>query len=880
MEKGNQSTKIKNEEITHNSEKEKPLSDSKEEEKKSIKNNELLPQNKSHQGEEKKGNIDNKKNKESLKQIDHSDQMLHQNMLDRNNTQEKDKASLGKNEDDDPVARTVTVVEQENAIKSQILKKKEAVPSSSGSNRESEEKIKLKDRAPSRQDVSEQSKRLTPNSSLKESTKEEGIHDFIFQPNSPEDQSSNLKNSVKFKEDQEEYGEDEGSILPAGQQNSANNSVKNNQGDSKENLKKNSNSKITPILKNSNKEKNSDIQKEISVRMSMNKNEDPDKDKLCEKEPSNSDASANKKIDKNEKRSIIPNMVVEEDQINLSDLGNGPEKPTIKTIVKKMVSKKKLALETPEGKKLKVYLKSPDSINSKSTTKKTPLSSKNMKSPKSPNDPQTQSPSDDISCNGENSSGQEYKPLSDLIVYQDLAKHKNFTLKKYEDAIYRGMVDPKTQLRQGIGIMEYSTGRVYEGAWRNDLREGPGYEKYANNNIYKGHFHKGKAHGQGYYKWANGEYYDGEWNQGQKHGYGEWKSHDGDSYQGEWKEGKADGQGVYAWKNGDKYDGDWLTCLKHGKGTDYFANGDSYTGQYKYGKPWGTGVYIWKNGSTYKGQFKNGLKHGRGKWTKGEGEDMCIFEGNYIKGKKEGYGEFKWASGNFYRGEYKEDERHGYGEMYWVDDSFYKGAWEGGIQHGQGLMQLADGTIKKGMFENNVFAEEIIEAEESDDSLCTEDHSGHPNRNKSKILKKKKGKKRKKVKKLLLPNIDTRNTFADQSGRQYTSAKKPLMRNLSEIDLQTKRFRKTSNQKEKNSLSLPRINSGQNDSALSSRLKGFTTIAKHQAKERRKLETYFKSLDKAVQILRDKRQNELASKPWIPAGPVHQYQYRPSSKYG
>lgn len=332
--------------------------------------------------------------------------------------------------------------------------------------------------------------------------------------------------------------------------------------------------------------------------------------------------------------------------------------------------------------------------------------------------------------------------------------------------------------------------------------------------------------------------------------------------------------------------------MKHGKGTDYFANGDSYTGQYKYGKPWGIGVYTWKNGSAYKGQFKNGLKHGKGKWSKGQGEEKCVFEGNYVKGKKEGYGEFKWASGNFYRGEYKDDERHGYGEMYWVDESFYKGAWVKGIQHGQGIMQLADGTIKKGTFENNIFIEEITEENESLESSMIEHRHAIPEGQAlaSKFGKKKGKKKKRKNKGSMLPNIDTNINFNDQSGHHFQSAKKPMMRNLSEANIrkggiiQFNSARKFTNankkRKKKNALSLPRINSGRQDSAVSSRLKGFTGVAKTQAVERKKLESYFKSLDRAVQILRGKRQSELASRPWVPAGPIKQYQYRPSSKYG
>ena len=85
----------------------------------------------------------------------------------------------------------------------------------------------------------------------------------------------------------------------------------------------------------------------------------------------------------------------------------------------------------------------------------------------------------------------------------------------------------------------------------------------------------------------------------------------------------------------------------------------------------------------------------------------------------------------------------------------------------------------------------------------------------------------------------------------------------------------------KNTISLPQIsNKHENKVPITERIKGFTGAAKNQAAERKKLEKYFKSLDKAVQILRQKRQNELASRPWVPTGPLHTYQYRPTSKLG
>lgn len=213
-------------------------------------------------------------------------------------------------------------------------------------------------------------------------------------------------------------------------------------------------------------------------------------------------------------------------------------------------------------------------------------------------------------------------------------------------------------------------------------------------------------------------------------------------------------------------------------------------------------------------------------------------------------------------------------------------------------MQLPDGTVKKGMFENNTFIEEITEEDENLESSIYENdpRSALPPGMMidSRFAQGKKGRKKKKIKKskLKLPDLDTHLGPSDQSGKHYaSSAKKVMLRNFSEpsirrpsqLNMLSARKKKGSKERienTKNTLSFPKINSSTApDSAISDRLQGYTGIAKNQAAERKKLETYFKSLDKAVQILRQKRQNDLASRPWVPAGPIHTIQYRPSSKH-
>ena len=65
---------------------------------------------------------------------------------------------------------------------------------------------------------------------------------------------------------------------------------------------------------------------------------------------------------------------------------------------------------------------------------------------------------------------------------------------------------------------------------------------------------------------------------------------------------------------------------------------------------------------------------------------------------------------------------------------------------------------------------------------------------------------------------------------------------------------------------------------MTERLNGFSGKIKSQAFERKMLEKYFKSLDKAVDILNRKRQEEYENKHWIPTGPIHSFQYSPVMK--
>ena len=78
-------------------------------------------------------------------------------------------------------------------------------------------------------------------------------------------------------------------------------------------------------------------------------------------------------------------------------------------------------------------------------------------------------------------------------------------------------------MRHGIGVMLYSSGRIYEGFWIKDKRQGRGYERFKNGDVYTGEYYKGRPQGKGKRTWEDTkEVYEGEWYQGMRHGIGTW----------------------------------------------------------------------------------------------------------------------------------------------------------------------------------------------------------------------------------------------------------------------------------------------------------------------------------------------------------------------
>ena len=86
----------------------------------------------------------------------------------------------------------------------------------------------------------------------------------------------------------------------------------------------------------------------------------------------------------------------------------------------------------------------------------------------------------------------------------------------------------------GRGRMEYSSGSIYRGGWK-----------------------EGKIHGNGEMIWKNGARYTGQWKEGVRSGYGTYRWPGGSAYQGGWKDNRREGPGIYQSAEGEVHIGYW-----------------------------------------------------------------------------------------------------------------------------------------------------------------------------------------------------------------------------------------------------------------------------------------------------------------------------------
>jgi hypothetical protein len=162
-----------------------------------------------------------------------------------------------------------------------------------------------------------------------------------------------------------------------------------------------------------------------------------------------------------------------------------------------------------------------------------------------------------------------------------------------DDGVYTGSL--LNELPHGKGRMVYDKYRSYMGEWKgghwhgkghvmsrafdfkgvfvDDLKDGLGIMKWSDGRVYKGEFRKDEMHGQGLLVYPDGSAYKGEFHHGKREGKGEARFSGNGQYVGYWKEGVFHGRGQCTWPDGSVYLGNWNMGKTHGQGIELRADG-------------------------------------------------------------------------------------------------------------------------------------------------------------------------------------------------------------------------------------------------------------------------------------------------------------------
>lgn len=206
------------------------------------------------------------------------------------------------------------------------------------------------------------------------------------------------------------------------------------------------------------------------------------------------------------------------------------------------------------------------------------------------------------------------------------------------DAVYRGAfsLDAQTGVISGVGKIEFTDGRLYQGALRNGRKHGIGTHTWADGLRYEGNWVDDVQTGRGKLVFVNGDSYEGDFVASERTGQGVFRQKSGNTYSGQWLRGQRDGTGVEEWANGQRYEGGWKANRKEGTGLMRFPDGGTYEGPWVNDQATGQGDIVFASGDVYTGQVRNGVANGRGIFRWGSGDR---FEGEFDAGKPTTKGE-------------------------------------------------------------------------------------------------------------------------------------------------------------------------------------------------------------------------------------------------
>lgn len=184
-------------------------------------------------------------------------------------------------------------------------------------------------------------------------------------------------------------------------------------------------------------------------------------------------------------------------------------------------------------------------------------------------------------------------------------KHARYPGVKYFGRWYVGQM-------QGIGHLEFTDGKAFNGQMSNGEIHGFGRMFTPNVGIYAGDFVSGRYHGFGQLEMKSHGSYEGNFKDGLFHGHGILRT-DQYTYIGEFVSNQKSGYGVLDDSiSGDKYMGMFVDGKRCGFGVSITMDGNYFEGIFSGDALAGEGVAVFENGSYYEGELVTTGPNGKG----------------------------------------------------------------------------------------------------------------------------------------------------------------------------------------------------------------------------------------------------------------------------
>ena len=207
------------------------------------------------------------------------------------------------------------------------------------------------------------------------------------------------------------------------------------------------------------------------------------------------------------------------------------------------------------------------------------------------------------------------------------------------------------------GVLEWTDGRRYTGAFANGIPSGRGQMEWPDGSVYVGAFEAGYPHGQGTLTTASGLRYRGRFVAGAVQGNGELQGPFG-VYRGAVEAGIPSGRGALETAAGDRFSGQFEAGVPHGEGRLDLAQGMTLRGRFSVGRHLGNLEVLYPDGGRYTGPWR---------------------------GARVGRGTMRWPSGRRYNGLWASDAPNdAAGSFSWPDGRRFIGPVQTGLPEGEG----------------------------------------------------------------------------------------------------------------------------------------------------------------------------------------------------